>query len=337
MHVLVLSKSDIAHLLPMRECIDVMADALSAVARGNAILPLRQVLRLPDGKNAFAVMPAYLGQFKAIGAKVITVFPDNHGTTLDSHQGAVLLFEAEHGSLLSLMDASSITAIRTAAVSGLATRLLAREAAADLAILGTGVQARTHLEAICAVRPVRRVRVWSRNAGAVRAFADEESKKHGLSVEPVTSARGAVEGAEIICTVTASREPVLAGEWLAEGAHVNAVGASLPFARELDTAAVARGRLYVDRRESAVNEAGDFLIPKREGVIGDDHIVGELGELVVGRIPGRRTEREVTLFKSLGLAVEDVAAASFLYQRASVEGRGSRVDLAGEREAEVRA
>jgi ornithine cyclodeaminase len=327
MHVLVLSRSDVADLLPMRDCIETMAEALSALARGDAILPLRQVLRLPDGKSAFAVMPAYLGAPKAVGTKVITVFPDNHGTSLDSHQGAVLLFDAEHGSLVAIMDASSITAIRTAAVSGLATRLLARDDADDVAILGTGVQARTHLEAMRAVRPVRRLRVWSRSAGAVRAFAERESRRQGVEIEPAASARDAVDGADIVCTVTASREPVLRGAWLADGAHVNAVGASLPFARELDTAAVVRGRLYVDRRESALNEAGDFLIPKGEGAIADDHIVGELGELLIGRASGRRAETEVTIFKSLGLAVEDVAAARLLYQRATVAGRGSRAEL----------
>ena len=333
MRVLILDQSDVAALLPMSECIDVMAGALAALARGDAILPLRNVLRLPDGKSAFAVMPAYLGPAKAVGAKVITVFPDNHGTEFDSHQGAVLLFEAERGRLAAVMDASSITAIRTAAVSGLATRLLARDDAMDLAILGSGVQARTHLEAICAVRAVSRARVWSRNADAVRAFAEREARRLGVAVEPARSAREAVDGADIVCTATSSREPVLAGEWLAEGAHVNAVGASLPFARELDTAAVARGRLYVDRRESALNEAGDFLIPKREGAIGDDHIVGEVGELLLGRVTGRRSRREITIFKSLGLAVEDVAAAAFLYERARAEGRGSSVELGGERAA----
>jgi ornithine cyclodeaminase len=311
----------------MRDCIDVMADALGTLARGDAVLPLRQVLRLPDSNNAFAVMPAYLGAPKAVGTKVITVFPDNHGTALDSHQGAVLLFEAEHGSLVAIMDASSITAIRTAAVSGLATHLLAKKTAGDVAILGTGVQARTHLEAMRAVRPVRRVRVWSRHADAVRAFAQRESRRHNVEVEPVGSPREAVDGADIVCTVTASRDPVLAGEWLAEGAHVNAVGASLPVARELDTPAVTRGRLYVDRRESALNEAGDFLIPKRDGAIGDDHIVGELGDVLLGRASGRRTEAEVTIFKSLGLAVEDVAAARFLYERATAAGSGTRVEL----------
>jgi ornithine cyclodeaminase len=327
MSVLVLGSSDVARLLPMRACIDVMADALAALARGDAILPLRQVLRLPDGKSAFAVMPAYLARPKAVGAKVITVFPDNHGSAFDSHQGAVLLFEAEHGSLAAVMDASSITAIRTAAVSGLATRLLARDDAATLAILGSGVQARTHLEAMCAVRRIEGVRVWSRNREAVRAFAERESRQHGIAVEPAGSAREAVDGADVVCTVTASREPVLRGEWLADGAHVNAVGASLPFARELDTEAVTRGRLYVDRRESALNEAGDFLIPKGEGVIDDGHIVGELGELLLGRVTGRRAADELTIFKSLGLAVEDVAAASFIYERATAEDRGSRVAL----------
>jgi ornithine cyclodeaminase len=327
MKVLVISASEIAQLLPMRECIDVMADALSELTRGDAILPLRQVLRLPDGKSAFAVMPAYLGQPKAVGAKVITVFPDNHGTPFDSHQGAVLLFEAEHGSLAAVMDASSITAIRTAAVSGLATRLLAREDATELAILGSGVQARTHLEAVRAVRGINRVRVWSRSRDAVRAFAEGESRRHGVEIEPAPSARAAVEGADIVCTVTASRDPVLAGEWLRDGAHVNAVGASLPFARELDTAAIARSRLYVDRRESALNEAGDFLIPRKEGVIGDDHIVGEIGDVLLGRVPGRRSSDEMTVFKSLGLAVEDVAAAAYIYERATAEGRGTRVVL----------
>jgi ornithine cyclodeaminase len=202
MKVLILNHSDIEALLPMSSCIDVMAEALAALTRGDAILPLRNVLRLPDGTSAFAVMPAYLGHANAVGAKVITVFPDNHGTAFDSHQGAVLLFEGDRGSLAAIMDASSITAIRTAAVSGLATRLLAREEARELAILGTGVQARTHLDAVCAVRPIARVRVWSRNADAVRAFAERESRRLGVAVEAGRSAREAVEGADVVVTDT---------------------------------------------------------------------------------------------------------------------------------------
>jgi ornithine cyclodeaminase len=336
MNVLLLNQSEIQRLLPMAECIRAMEDVFRALAGNRALLPLRQVLLLPGRRGAFAAMPGFLGSAEdgaagAIGLKAITVFPGNHGTELDSHQGAVLLFEAECGRLLALMDASSITAIRTAAVSGLATRLLAREDAGDLALLGTGVQARSHLEAMLLVRPVRRVRVFGRDAGRMRRFVDEARARHGVAVEPTASAREAVLGAEIVCTVTSAVEPVLMGEWLSPGAHVNAVGASLPAARELDTTAVVRSRLFVDRRESALHEAGDFLIPKREGAIGDDHIVAELGELVGGAAPGRRSADEVTLFKSLGLALEDVASAQVAHRNALRTGLGTSVELGGAR------
>ena len=332
MKILVVDQTTVTRLLPMDDCMAAMEEALAVLARGDAILPLRQVLRLPGGRGAFAAMPAYDGSSESIGLKAITVFPGHHGTELDSHQGAVLLFEGERGRLLAVMDASSITAIRTAAVSGVATRLLAREDAGDLAILGTGVQARTHLEAMRIARPVRRVRVFSRDPGRVRAFAERASARHGIAVEPAASARQAVEGADLVCTVTSSTEPVLLGEWLAAGAHINAVGASLPHCRELDSAAVARARLFVDRRESALNEAGDVLIPRREGAIGDDHIQAELGEVVLRRHPGRGNADEVTLFKSLGLAVEDVAAARLVYRHAERTGAGTWVELGGARE-----
>jgi alanine dehydrogenase len=330
MTVLLISQEQVPALLPMRECIDLMATALGALASGDAILPLRQVIALPGG-GAFASMPGYLGDPASIGIKVITVFPGNHGTALDSHQGAVLLFEAEHGSLVAIIDASSITAIRTAAVSGLATRLLAPPDASEVAVLGTGVQAERHIEAMTQVRPVKRVRVWSRDSVRARAFAERCTMRVGLPVEAAASARDAVEGAQIICTTTASREPVLRGEWIASGTHINAVGASVRAARELDTDAVARARLYVDRRESALAEAGDFLIPRSEGAIGDDHIVGELGELVLGRVTGRQSPTEITLFKSLGLAVEDVASARYIYEKAAAGNVGTQVELGGRR------
>ncbi|GJG89022.1 ornithine cyclodeaminase [Gemmatimonadetes bacterium T265] len=331
MELLVVNQQEVAALLPMAECMDVMADALRALAAGEAAVPLRTVVRLHDGRSAFATMPATLTPANALGVKVITVFPDNEGTRLDSHQGAVLLFEAEQGRLLAVMDASALTAVRTAAVSGVATRALAREGAADLAILGAGVQAETHLEAMCLARPVARVRVWSRTPDRARRFARRAADRLAIDVQPAASAEAAVDGAAIVCTVTASREPVLRGAWLAPGTHVNAVGASLPAARELDTEAVRRARLYVDRRESALAEAGDFLIPKRTGAVADDHIVGELGELLLGHVVGRRSAAEVTLFKSLGLAVEDVAAAHHVYARAVAVGAGTRVSFGGER------
>jgi len=333
MQVLIVNQTEVPRLLPMEACMEAMAEALRSVSRGESLLPLRQVIMLPGNAGAFGSMPAYLGSPPAIGLKSITVFPGNHGTELDSHQGAVLLFETKRGSLRAVMDASSITAIRTAAVSGVATRLLARADAGDLALLGTGVQALTHLEAMSHARRLRRVRAWSRSPEHVRAFTQRAQRSLGLEVEPAGSAREAVRGADLVCTVTSSREPVLEGEWLSPGAHVNAVGASLAAARELDTAAVVRASLFVDRRESALNEAGDFLIPRREGAIDDGHIRAELGELLLGSRPGRQSDAEITVFKSLGLAVEDVAAARLIYDNAVKTGAGTRVELGGARDA----
>ena len=314
-------------LLPMDRCIDLMADALAGLARGEANNPLRSVVPVPAAvPSSLATMPAVLADPPAMGVKIITVFPGNHGQGVDSHQGFVMLFEGEHGTPLALIDAIAITAIRTAAVSGLATRLLAREDAGDLAILGSGTQARSHLDAMRAVRSLRRVRAWSPHSDRLEAFAAEASAS-GTAVEVSASAQEAVAGADIICTVTASAQPVLAGDWLSPGAHVNAVGASLAANRELDNAAVARARLFVDRRESARAEAGDYLIPLREGAIGEDHIVAELGELAAGLASGRTSPDEITLFKSLGLAVEDLAAARWIHQQAVATGSGTPIPL----------
>lgn len=325
----ILTQAEVRELLPMEACIDLMADALATLGRPGSSNPLRHGIRLPESRRILGMMPGYLAEPEAIGLKVVTVFPDNHGTPYDSHQGVVVLFEAEHGRPLSIQDASEITAIRTAAVSGLATRLLARQDAGDLAILGSGVQATTHLEAMRLVRDLRRVRVFSPTVANREAFAARESARHGLEVEAVASAREAVEGADIVCTTTSSREPVLLGEWLADGAHVNAVGSSIRTARELDSAAVARARVFVDRRESTLNESGDYLTAVEEGAIDDTHLVGELGELLLGRLEGRRTADEVTLFVSLGLAVEDLAAAHFVHARAEERGLGVTVELGG--------
>jgi ornithine cyclodeaminase len=329
--VLIVNQSEVAQLLPMRECIEAMAQALASTARGEVVLPLRQVTILPDNLGALACMPAFAGSLGGIGVKVISVFPGNHGSAFDSHQGAVLLFDAEHGSLRALVDASEVTAIRTAAVSAVATRALAREDAGDLAILGSGVQARTHLEAMLLVRTIRRVRVWSPSAEHRDAFAQRESRRLGVEVEPVASAQSTVAGADLICTVTGARQPVLRGKWLGAGAHVNAVGSSLKTSRELDTEAVLRARLFVDRRESALHEAGDFLIPKAEGAVGDDHILGELGDVLLGKVGGRESPDEITLFKSLGLAVEDLAAVRLIYEGARARDLGTWVGFGGGR------
>jgi ornithine cyclodeaminase len=333
METLIVPQSLVPELLPMAECIDVMAEALRTLSRGDAVLPLRSMVWLPDRSGLLGLMPGYLGAPASLGLKVITYLPGNHGTDRDSHQGAVLLFDTKTGSLLAVIDASSITAIRTAAVSGLATHILARKDAGDLAILGAGVQAEAHLDAMRTVRVLRRVRVCSQDLDSARSFARRNENVIGVPIEAVGSAEAAVRGADLICTTTSSKEPVLFGDWIARGAHVNAVGACFPEARELDTKAVVRARLYVDRRESALAESGDFLIPKEEGAIGDDHIVGEIGEVLLERVPARRNRDEVTLFKSLGIAVEDLAAAHHIHARARAEGKGIAVDFGGHRRA----
>lgn len=331
LEVLIVNQSEVPRLLPMKDCIDVMARAFAALARGEAAMPLRQILWLPERAGALGLMPAHLTGLAAIGLKAVTFFPGNEGTDLDSHQGAVLLFESGRGRLLAVIDATSVTSVRTAAVSGLATRILAREDAGDLAIVGSGVEARTHLEAMLTVRKIRRIRVASKTPDRARAFAEREAKRHGIQVTPSASVREAVEGADLICSVTSSREPVIQGEWLAPGAHVNAIGSSVATARELDTAAVVRSRLFVDQRESALIEAGDVVIPIQEGAMTAGHIVAELGELVTGEAKGRTSPAEVTVFKSVGLAIEDVAAAQHIYTKARGSGLGKWVEFGGGR------
>ena len=215
MKTLIANTADVAALLPMHECIEVMADALKLLAGGDALLPLRQMMLLPgDMGNLMGLMPSYLGGINSVGVKVIAAFPTNHGTEHDTHQGVVILFDTEYGLLRAIVDGTAVTAIRTAAVSGVATRLLARPDAGDLAIIGAGTQARTHLEAMLAVRPIRRVRVFSLPLEGAHAFAEREIRRHGITVEVMASAREAVEGADLICTVTSAREPVvLANGW----------------------------------------------------------------------------------------------------------------------------
>jgi len=330
MKVLIANQNEVTQLLPMSECIEVIADALKMLAGGDGILPLRTMLVLPDGRNLMGLMPSYMGGFQSVGVKVITAFPSNYGTEYDTHQGVVLLFDTQYGLLRAILDATSITAIRTAAVSGVATRLLSREEAGDLAIIGAGTQAHTHLEAMLNVRKIRRVRVYSLPLEGAYQFAERESKRHGIEIEVKETAREAVEGADIICTTTTAKEPVVAGAWVAPGAHINAVGAFTPTSRELDSALVANARLYVDRRESTLNEAGEFLIPKAEGLFGDDHIVGELGEVLLGKAPARRSHDEVTLFKSLGIAIEDLAAAHYILQKAGETDAGTWLEIGGQ-------
>jgi len=261
------------------------------------------------------------------GLKAICVFPENPAKGKDAHQGGVLLFSGESGEPLALMNASAITAIRTAAVSGAATRLLARADARNLAIVGAGVQARSHLTAMACVRTITGARVTSRTPAHAKAFVTEMQSNCSFPIEAVDSVRAAVTGADIIVTATTANEPVLRREWIAAGTHINAVGTFSPTAREVDTDTMAAASLFVDRRESALNEAGDYILAANEGAIGPDHIRAEIGQVLIGAAHGRATRDEITLFKSLGLAIEDLATAAFLYQKAQRENRGAWVDF----------
>lgn len=311
MKVLILAEHDVDELLVMEECIEVMEEALAALARGEVHNPLRQAIRAPGAPGLLGLMPAWRGGGTPYYAlKEVCVFPGNPARGLDSHLGAVVLHSGETGEPLAFVNAASVTAIRTAAVSAVATKLLARPGATTLAVIGSGVQGKSHIRAIPLVRKITNVRQYSRSAGNC------------------TSVEEAVRGADIIVTATSSKEPVVRREWISPGAHINAVGSSIAAARELDSATVAAASLFVDRRESTVNESGDYLFALREGAIrGPEHIRAELGEILTGTAPGRTTEDEITLFKSLGLAVEDLAAAAFLFEKARRLGRGTWVEF----------
>jgi ornithine cyclodeaminase len=328
MEIVVLNHKQVTELLPMPECIDVMAEALAAVARKEAYQPLRTIIRPEGAKGVMATMPSYLyGERAAFGLKEVCVFPNNPNIGKDAHQGSVLLHSDETGELLAVMNASAITAIRTGAVSGVATRLLAREDAGNLAIIGAGVQGRSHLAAMAAVRPIRRVRVADKLPDVTQKFADEMSAKYEFPIESVENNENAVRGADIIVTVTSSSEPVLKRDWIADGAHLNVVGSSFPHCREADTATMVASKLFVDRRESTLNEAGDYLIAAKEGAIGPKHIQAEIGEILIGDAQGRTSDREITLFKSLGLAVEDLAAAEYIYRQAREQKIGNWMEF----------
>jgi len=326
MALTIINERQVIGLLSMPACIDIMKEALTSLSQGSANMPLRSAMWLPERKGLLGMMPAYNTDTGMMGIKVVSVFPGNYDTEFDSHQGGVMLFETTNGRPLALVDGSAITAIRTAAVSAVATDLLARKDAGDLAILGSGTQARHHLEALLQVRKIRRVRVWSLPLEHAQQFADSAGEKHHLDIEVMSTAEKAVDGADIICTLTPASKPILKGAWIAKGAHINAVGSCTPVAREIDTDTVVRSRLYVDHRESTLHEAGDFIIPRNEGAVGDDHILGEIGNLLLGEVDGRTGDDEITLFEALGLGVEDLSVVRYLYHKALENNIGTTVE-----------
>jgi ornithine cyclodeaminase/alanine dehydrogenase-like protein (mu-crystallin family) len=320
--VLILGHDDVLAALSPEDCADAMAAVLAAHARGEALMPLRSMVPFDGAAGFIATMPAWRGGSDPVfSLKSLVIAPGNPARGLDTHQGTVTLFDGETGVPRAILDASAVTSVRTAAVSAVATRVLAREDARVLTILGAGVQGRAHLRALPVVREFDEVRVYSPSVEHARALADG-------GAQVAASAEEAVRGADVVVLATTSPEPVINRDWLSPGVHVNAVGASVPTARELDTQTVVDCALYCDSRVSLSHEAGEFRLALEQGAIaGEEHVRGELGEVLAGLAPGRTGPEELTVFRSLGLAVEDLAAAERAVSVARQQGIGVEVHL----------
>ncbi len=328
MRVLVLSHDQVLAALRPVDCADAMASVLAADARGETYMPLRSVMWPPNAAGLMGLMPAWRGGSEPVfSLKTVCVMRGNPARGLDAHQGIVTLFDGETGRPTAILDASAVTEIRTAAVTAVATAALARTDARELAILGSGVQARAHIDALTLVRPFDVIRIYSPNADHARGLA-ERSGAAAATVTAVGSAEEAVRGADVVVAATSASRPVLEHAWLAPGAHVNAVGASSPKSWEIAVETVAASALFADSRESLRNEAGEFRLAVEQGAIGgEEHVRAELGEVLAGTAPGRRDDAELTLFRSLGIAVEDLAAAEHAVAAARRLGLGTEVEL----------
>jgi ornithine cyclodeaminase/alanine dehydrogenase-like protein (mu-crystallin family) len=327
--MLFLSHKDVIAALDPGECADAMAGVLAAHARGETFMPLRSIMAPPEAAGFLGLMPGWRGgEDPVFSLKTICLMPGNPARGLDAHQGLVTLFDGEIGVPTAVLDASAVTEIRTAAVTAVATRTLARQDVSVLAILGAGVQARSHLDALTRVREFDRIRFYAPTEAHTRALVQAAAGDGLPELIIAPSAEEAVRGADVVVVATSSRQPVIERDWLGPGVHVNAVGASSPTAREIDTATVAASALFCDSRESVRNEAGEFQLAIREGLIeGESHIRAELGEVLAGLEPGRGDDHELTLYRSLGLAVQDLAAAELAVRTARANGLGTEVEL----------
>lgn len=323
--MLILNKEEVRNLLSIKTCIGLVEQSMIETSKGNALLPLRYAMELPDNKGKLGIMPGYLGNPACFGVKLLSLFPSNSGTCRSSHLGCLMLFDSSTGSPLAIMDAGKITAIRTAAASAVATRLLARKESKTLAILGTGEQAASHLEALLHSHDFSLVKIWGRTPANAEKFVTLNPVSNAVSVEVVDTAEQAVAEADVICTVTSAKSPILSNEWIPEGAHLNLVGASSNDYQEIDMGAVAKFRYFVDFRESALNQAAELIQAMNAGLCDESAVAGELGELLLDEMPGRRSDREITLYRSLGIATQDLAVASWLYSEARKKNAGQQV------------
>ena len=325
MALTIINAQEVRQLLPMPECIEVMAKAMVAASTGTIDIPPRSFCPLIDQSGLLGLMPGSSKELGSYGAKIISLHTNNPAKGLPAIQGFVALFDFDTGTPVALLEGAEITAIRTAAASGLATRLLAREDTRSCGIFGTGVQAVTHIDAMCAVRPVEEILIWGRNTEQAQVFAAEQAERTGLAV------RGAgpeeVASCDLVCTVTGSPEPILKGQWVQPGTHINLVGAHTLETREADTELIAKAAVYVDLVSSAHNEGGDVMIPVSEGAVAEDHIIGEIGQLIGGDIDGRENSTQITLYKSLGLTAQDLYAARYVLDKALAADLGTQLIL----------
>ncbi len=325
--MVILSGDDVRRALPMRDAIEAMRTALARLSAGECTVPERAHVDAPEHAGVALVMPSYVPAEERMAIKVITLYDCNPDRGLPRIQAVVLLFDATNGSPLAMMDGATLTAIRTGAGSGVATDALARPDARHAAIFGAGHQARTQLEAICCVRPIASASVYDPEAAAAERFAREMTEKLGIAVTAARTPSTALDGADIVCTATVSHTPVFSDADVHPGMHINAIGSYKPHVQELPAATVARAHVVVDFRDGALSEPGDLLIPMAQGLCGPEHIRAEVGEILLGRKPGRTSSDQITLYKSVGVAVQDLAAASAAVSRAIAMGIGQSVRL----------
>jgi ornithine cyclodeaminase len=321
----IVNAREVRELLTMDRAIELMREAMALVGRNETVQPLRSALWLPDKRGLLGLMPGYVAKPERLGVKVLTVMPSNFAKGLPSHQGMVMLFNTEHGAPEAIIDAQTVTAIRTAAATAVATDVLARRDAKTLAFFGYGEQAETHYEALRRVRKFERLLLWGRDRAKAEAFAKHHSSA-ALPVEVVATAEEATARADVVCTLTAAIDPVLFGRWLKPGMHVNAVGSGTAREAELDADALKRSRMFADNRDGVLGQCGEFLRAKAQGVIDDAHVLGSIGDVIVGKISGRQSDQEITLFKSLGMAVEDLVSCEFVLAEARRRGAGQAID-----------
>jgi alanine dehydrogenase len=324
---LILSREQVQELLDMRAAIDAVESALVEFSAGQAVMPVRVTTAVPAHGGIVLGMPAFLGQTNALGTKIVTVYKNNPARGLPTILAVVVVNDPETGKVEAIMDGGYLTAIRTAAASAVGTRYLARPESRTLGILGTGVQGFSHLWAMKEVAAVEEVVIYNRSADKAREFKRQYSERFGLPIEIAANEEAVCRAADILVLATTAAEPIIRREWLKPGVHINAVGSHSPGARELDSETVAASRIVVDSREANLKESGDLLIPMNEGKIGPAAFDDEIGEVAVGKKPGRRSPDEITIYKSVGIAIEDVATANLVLQRARAQGVGTQVEL----------